>query len=354
MEGHGKARFEHCDEWQIGEDCGFDERNFYIITSALWLVTSLVVASKAFLPFGKAPTGTAKSCLLATAASSTFMSLDAMLYVLAGPHSRHEKTSSVIVDLCRKHVCNAIGTILLAFALRWFGWLWCTISGALEHNETSSTQMRRIIIKVIYDFVALVNVPFAICLVGSSEVAEILGIDFLSRYHIAKKLWMGWCVVAVGCGFTLNSSLMWIHVRNSLSKEAMVGNFTKITKINLVEQLIFDLCLGVAGLLYLQPIYKQHGAVQASCYSLLALTAWMMHVQVLIFFVVATPDDPLYSKERLDDLLLLSSGAMAEDKTMEPQPKASSTHKAKRYPNATDSLKPSVIGSPDLESARAR
>jgi hypothetical protein len=188
----------------------------------------------------------------------------------------------------------------------------------------------------------------------TSEVAEIFGIDFLNQYHMVKKVWMGWCVVAVGCGFTLNSSLMWVHVRKSLSKEALVGNFTKITKINLVEQLIFDLCLGVAGLLYLQPIYKEHGAVQATCYSLLALTAWMMHVQVLLFFVMATPDDPLYSKERLEDLLLLSSGAVADDKTMDPQPKASSTQKVNLYPNATDSLKPSVIGSPDLESARPR
>ena len=190
MSRNGHVRGRECEDWQLGLDCTFDERSFYVITAGLWLFTALPLVAKAFLPCGKAPTGKAKWCLLATAASSVFLSIDASLVLLTGQ---------------RKHIFLAIGTIFLGFGLRWFGWLWWKVAGALGNDATHSLKPMRDLVKVSYDSVAFLNVPVALVFaVSGTEV----GLRFGLTWGDGHTLWFLWCLLSACVVFTLNSILM--------------------------------------------------------------------------------------------------------------------------------------------------
>jgi hypothetical protein len=242
------------------------------------------------------------------------MSIDAAFYVLTGPHGRNRGS------IGRTFVFMAIGTVFLGFGLRWFGWQWCTIVGALERQKTSSdptlkpnSARFRIAcrtIKVLYDLVAVLNLPVALVIaICTTEVGATFGLD----HDKAKKMWIVWIFLSACVAFTINSVVMTIVVQRYMDCEINGGGIGLVTKLNLAEQLIYNLCLGLAGLLYALPAYNAHGAVQGLVYSLLALVAWMMHAQVFAFYCVTKPDDPLYSEKALHGLLNDEKGDVAPE-----------------------------------------
>merc|ERR1719326_2862318 len=101
------------------------------------------------------------------------------------------------------------------------------------------------------------NVPVALMFAFSgTEFGLSVG---LTETH-GVKVWMAWCFVSACLTFTFSSVVMLIVVQCCSNWGTKAGSMGLVTKINLAEQLFYDLCLGMAGLLYLQPFYNKYGA----------------------------------------------------------------------------------------------
>ena len=329
-------------------DCAFDESVFFAITAGLWLLTSLLFFAKAVLPRGTAATGAARWCLLSMAMSSLCMSADALVYLLTRPHGGNFVTHG---GNFVNQVFTALGTIFMGFGMRWFAWLWCKIVGALDsqasvrgHNHFLCTRLVRIV-WWSYTILAFLNVPVAL-------VLAVCGTSAGPSYHDGVTVWFSWVLFSACFAFSLTAVLMWIVAVKYLPEDANVGSLVIVTKINLVEQLIYNLTLVFAGGLYMSPAYNKYGMVQAAVFALLFVAAWLMHIQMLIFFAVTQPDDPMYSQKQLKSLLLLISGELevVAEATAGAVAVARGSPKAKKTTTPT----PSKIGSPVPESAQQR
>jgi hypothetical protein len=330
----GMVRSSTCDDWQRGMDCAFDEWTFFTITAGLWLLTTLFLLAKAFLPLGdgSTPTGAGRWCLLSTAASSLCMSADAVSTLLAGPRGN----KPALLTNC--FLLPAVGTVFLGFGMRWFAWLWCTVSGALEIKAHPLAARLVCTVWWIYNFVAFLNVPVAL-------VMAVSGTAFGPSFPDGVKVWMAWALLSTCLAFTIAAVLMWIVTTRCQSNETAARSLTVVTKINVAEQFIYNLTLVLAGALYITPAYNEYGMVQAAVFTLMVVPVWLMHIQMLIFFASTQSDDPLFSQKQLRSLLLLTSSELGFV--------AESTLAAVGVDGKNAAIpKPNKIGSPVPESAQ--
>jgi hypothetical protein len=317
-------------------DCAFDEFAFFAITASLWLLMSVLCFTKASLPRGSAPSGAARWCLLSTAASSLCLSADAVAYLLTGPHGG--KPPRFV-----NQVFMAVGTFFLGFGMRWFAWLWCTISDALDSQSSINSDGHLLgarLVRIVwwcYNLSAFVNVPFAL-------VIAVSGTPVVPSYTGGVKVWYSWVLLSTCLVLTIAAVLMWICVTKCLPKAPNVGSLITVTKINLVEQLIYIVALAAAGALCMSPAYNEYGMVQAAVFTLMFIPAWIMHIQMLIFFGITQSDDAFYSQKRLQCLLLLAAPELRD--VVDAVAAVADSDATVAAP------KPAKIGSPMPESAQ--
>jgi len=235
------------------------------------------------------------------------------VYLLTGPHGG--KSPRFI-----NQVFAAMGTIFIGFSMRWFMMWWS------------------------YNVLAFLNVPVALVLAVS-------GTSVGPSYTSGVKVWFIWVLFSACFVLSLAAVLMWIVAEKYLPDDAKVESLVLVTRINLVEQLIYDATLALAGALCMSPAYNKYGMVQACVFALLFGAAWLMHVQMLVFFAVTESDDPMHSQRQLRSLLLLMSGEVG----VVVEAATDAVVEACGSPNAKKKTtpEPSKVGSPVLESAQS-
>lgn len=265
--------------------------------SIIWLVTACAFLIKALLSFRNTatPSGLSRRCLLLAATSAACCGFDGLVALVFDDPTNPDGEGYGY------GTGNTIGSIFLMFSLCLFAHLWADVAEALAgiqgtKDGMGSPAMSFRALRRGYDIIAVVNVPFAV----AKAVAIYEGGDYFDRTNTAYLLW---CLFSACLGLSGLSLLMWFIMAKYLEQTPRTRNLRRVTCINVGEQGLYDICLLITGLLYMLPQYNQYGTVQGATYTLMFVLLWLMHAQVLLFFVVCDPEDPLYSQKDFDALL---------------------------------------------------
>jgi len=285
-------------------DCNFNVRTFYITLAIIWSITVVAFLLKLFLPLGKAPTGTARTCLILTMTSAFFSLVEAILFLCKVPFydSLADRTDA-------NHSLSYIGTIFLSVALTLWAGLWCDVAGALAgHRSGHDTSTKHAasqlsIVRRGYAAVAIWHVP--ICVLRAATEFDV-GLGFWE----STLVWTVWLFISACCVFTVFAVQMWLfvakHLHNVRDTQKVQG-LRLVTLVNLVEQMVYNFFLAAVGVLYFPEHSNHFGNVQLAYFALLFGLYWMIHAQVLFFFLVVKSDDPMHSKTELEMLMLSSN-----------------------------------------------
>lgn len=279
-------------------DCNFDVMTFYMIMAVIWSVTVVAFLMKLLLPWGKAPTGTARTCLILTMISSAFSSVESILFICKVPFL---STNADGNDA--NHALSYIGTTFLSIALSLWASLWCDVAGALAGPSGAQGKHATLQLSIVrrgYLAVAILHVPF--CLLRAATEFNI-GLEHTESVQI----WTAWLSISACCIFTVFAMQMWRFVArylNNVKDSQKVQGLRTVTLVNLIEQMVYNLFLVAIGVLYFPEHSNRFGHVQLAYYTLLCGLYWMMHIQVLFFFLVVKSNDPFHSKTDLEQLML--------------------------------------------------
>jgi len=298
-----------CSTWERGLDCNFDVWTFYTTLAVIWALTVVALVVKLFHPRGKAPTGTARSCLILTMTSATFSFVESILFLARTPFMDDLDTNP---DRSRNrtdsnHVLSHLGSIFLVFALSHWASLWCDVAGALagpSSTQDVSTKLavrRLLIVRHGYAAIALWHVPMTMI-----RVATEFGYGL--KFKQCTWVWSVWLFISACCIFTIFAVQMWCFVAKCLRNETNRLNLKGlrlVTLVNFWEQMLYNLCLPAIAVLYFPQHSNKFGRIQLAYFAVYFGLYWMMHIQVLFFFLVVETNDPFHSKRDLDMLLLM-------------------------------------------------
>jgi len=283
-------------------DCAFNVRTFYITLAVIWSLTIVAFLSK--LLCGKVPTGTARSCLILTMTSAAFSLIEAILFLTKVPFYENMEKDTTDAN----HALSYTGTIFLSVALALWASLWCDVAGALAGPRSAQdTSIKQAVSQLSmvrrgYMVVAVLHVP--ICILRTFTEFKI-GLQFWE----STLIWTAWLFISACCVFTVFAVQMWLFVAkhlNNVKDTEKVQGLRLVTMVNLVEQMVYNLFLAAVGVLYFPEHSNSFGNIQLAYFTLLFGLYWMLHAQVLFFFLVVKPNDPFHSKPDLEMLMLLS------------------------------------------------
>jgi len=337
----GQLRRRECEYWETGLDCGFNEYPFYEWSSIVWLISAFFFVSYAFCSCSRkraAPTGMGRVCLLLIGVSSIFCSIDPFLVLKLNDYSSFNPEGLWIYD---PGPVSCIGSIFLMAALWLFARLWCSVVTALEKkyakqdnsNGTSAIAGKLATVLCSYKWVAILHCFLSIGLFSVAVWEQTGGIT-AAVFDIAMLLYMIWCFISICCIFTGLAALMMYVTNVSLrdfaegsrpvdmnglvpskaeSPAPELGSLRVVTRINLAEQVLYNVMLLVLGVLYLSEEYNKRGMVQCAVKVIYQLLIWVAHVQIIVFFIACDPMDPLYSKQVFVALMEEMSEAVHSD-----------------------------------------
>lgn len=283
-----------CDASAKGRDCAFDEATFTIVFAVLWILTALPLLAWAMPCLRKqwSASRLARASLLLAAASAVCSCADQILHLKAGRLAGIEQTYGNMT-------LWGVGSIFLVFAICVFSCVWCDVASALAKLHAPERQSARIIsiVRFTYKLMAALHVPFAALL--SMHDYEFMRASFQEGWYMVWGAWLlfGTCVVLSGL-----AAAQYYIARFHLGDLDGARSLQEIALINLVEQVFFDIFFVVYVTLY-QSDNSESGSNIAAYHSVGFLTYWAMHVQVVLFFAILGPTDPLYSQGDLDSLM---------------------------------------------------
>mmetsp|Transcript_44904 Transcript_44904/g.81962 ORF Transcript_44904/g.81962 Transcript_44904/m.81962 type:complete len:426 (-) Transcript_44904:53-1330(-) len=317
----GPVRRVECEYWETGLDCRFNEWNFHVASCVVWAVSAVALFALAVCGCSRcraAPTGIARWCLLLTSLSALFASADAFLVVKVNSKNAWNPEGRWKYD---PGPVSCLGSLFLMIGLWMFAGLWCRIVMALTRKytacgkkKTPATERLERHLQIIqrgYKWVAVIHT-------FTSTWMFVASIWVRSAFDISMLVYMAWCFTSICVVFTGLAVLM-LHVTQVPLKDFSdgstqdlnmdgfmpstpkapvpeLGSLRLVTRINLVEQVMYNVVLLVTGLLYLTDYYNQKGEVQAVVKAMFQFLMWVGHLQVLFFFIVCDPKtDPLYS-----------------------------------------------------------
>lgn len=300
----GPTRFSFCGEWERGRDCSWNERHFYYVVAAFWSLTALIILARVCPLCHNAPRGYARSCLILTAISATFNVADAILYLDLG-QPRNSKAGY------RHQPLVFAGSIFMVFALTLAARAWCDVAGALQRfipqyknsEDPRHICMQRVlgVVRTAYTLLLFFHIPVAVVRAMAGQRYELVGLD------ASILAWTVWCFLSACCGLTFLAILMWWVATKWLRHAPDSKGLKQMTWVNLTEQVMYNICLGIVAMLYFSDAYSDYGIVQATYYVLYTALYWMMHAQVLVFFMVVKPNDPLYNEVEFTNLMSLTT-----------------------------------------------
>jgi len=301
----GQVKGDECGPWRRGLDCNFSEDLFLELTGVVMLITAGTFIWKACRrsTAGHLPGSAARRCLLLGAASSVCYALDGLsAAVLPDPIAAPTYPYRVGTAM-------TLATILPVFMLRTFVRLWVTVTRSLiELSKASAASgecsggaggrhgLALRCIACAYDFWAFVHVPAAAVMTCSRY-------SWGPSFDIVILCWIGWSILTAVCLNSVLAVLMWHVVRQALGSFQRAASLRRVTLVNLLEQVLYNLIFTTTIALYMPDAYHSYGAVQAGVYVGVFLLAWLVHAQVLLFFTVCDPNDPLYSDQGLQALV---------------------------------------------------
>jgi hypothetical protein len=209
-----------------------------------------------------------------------------------------------------------VGSIFLVFAICAFSCVWCDVAAALAKLHGPEHQSSRMIsaMRLTYKMMAALHVPFGVFLAVHDYY--FLRQTFRDGLYMILGAWLlfGTCVVLSGL-----AAAQYYIARFHLKNVDGARSLQETALINLVEQVFFDTFIVVYVALY-QSDNTVSGSNIAAYHSVGFLMYWAMHIQVVLFFAVLGPTDPLYSQGDLDSLLLKATGLEDGPKNAELPP----------------------------------
>jgi hypothetical protein len=280
-----------CAEYERGQDCAFNQKTFYDITTAAWVLTALVCFWKAYRGHSKARTK-ACWCLGLTGISSMFNAADGFAYLVdVSDHGSR-------FPWAHHHMLAFLGSIFLVIALACFSWLWCDVAAALGKQGTEDhrdVELTHRLIRFGMLIIAIVHVPIA--------VVRSLGWTESIDMTTVLLVWTAWNGLAAACLASVFSLMMWFVTYRHLRHGPHAKGLRCLSWINLGEQVLFNIVLILVGCFYFSDDYQRLGAVQAKFFASYFVLYWLMHLQILTFFFAVDVNDPLYCEEGFRGLM---------------------------------------------------
>jgi hypothetical protein len=118
------------------------------------------------------------------------------------------------------------------------------------------------------------------------------------------ELWMRFYIgIGLMCYVVLGTLAAVEMVRIS-RKLQLDDTLNTVTHLNLAEQVIFNVVLIACCIIYYTPDYERKGSLQAATFYLSNLVGnWVVHIQVLLFFLACNKTDPFRSQYHFDQLM---------------------------------------------------